>query len=76
MSLEVVAFVHFDLNSANMEELCFRAVFPKLRKGSVIVLDDYGFINLEAQQITWDKLSEEFGFSILSLPTGQGVILL
>lgn len=71
-----IAFIHFDLNSADMEEFCFRAVYPKLRKGCVIVLDDYGFLNLEAQQVTWDKLSEEFDFSILSLPSGQGVILL
>jgi hypothetical protein len=76
MCLKEVAFVHFDLNSADMEELCFRAVFPKLQRGCVIVLDDYGFINLEAQQVTWDKLSAEFEFSILSLPTGQGIIQL
>lgn len=71
-----IAFIHFDLNSADMEEFCFRSVYPKLQRGCVIVLDDYGFLNLEAQQVTWDKLSKEFDFSILSLPTGQGVVLL
>ena len=76
MFLKEVAFVHFDLNSADMEEFCFRTIYPELQKGCVIVLDDYGFINLEAQQVVWDKLSQEFGFSILSLPTGQGIIFL
>jgi hypothetical protein len=33
-------------------------------------------VNLEVQQVTWDALSEEFNFSILSLPTGQGIIRL
>jgi hypothetical protein len=76
MLLEDIAFVHFDLNSANIEEVCFRLVYPKLRKGCVIVLDDYGFVNLEMQQVTWDNLALEFNFSILSLPTGQGIIVL
>lgn len=76
MLLENPAFVHFDLNSADMEEFCFRNIYPKLQKGCIIVLDDYGFLNLEAQQVVWDRLSEEFEFSILSLPTGQGIILL
>ena len=76
MLLESVAFIHFDLNSADIEEFCFRAIYQKLQKGSVIVLDDYGFVNLKAQQVTWDKLSVEFDFSILSLPTGQGIIVL
>lgn len=75
MCLKEIAFVHFDLNSSDMEEFCFRALFPKLQKGCVIVLDDYGFMNLEAQQVTWDKLAVEYEFRILSLPTGQGVII-
>ena len=75
-SFEEIAFIHFDLNSAKIEEFCFREIYHKLRKGCVIVLDDYGFVNLEVQQVTWDALSEEFNFSILSLPTGQGIIRL
>jgi hypothetical protein len=74
--LRDVAFVHFDMNSAAAEEFCFRTIYPNLKKGSILVLDDYAFVNLEAQQIVWDRLSLEFDFSILSLPTGQGVVLL
>jgi len=73
---EDIAFVHFDLNSAKIEEFCFRTIYPKLRKGCVIVLDDYGFVNLEKQQVIWDNLAIEFNFSILSLPTGQGIAIL
>jgi hypothetical protein len=76
MRFQDVAFVHFDMNSSAAEEFCFRTIYPNLKKGCIIVLDDYAFVNLEAQQAAWDKLSDEFCFSILSLPTGQGIILI
>lgn len=70
-----ISFLHIDLNCAEPERHAFMELYPKLVNGGYILLDDYGFNGYHIQKLMWDKLSEQFNINILSLPTGQGLII-
>jgi hypothetical protein len=70
-----VAFLHVDLNHAPPEQAAVRHFWPRMPTGAILVYDDYGFIKHEASRLAADELSEEFGFSILASPTGQGIVV-
>jgi hypothetical protein len=74
-SPEQVAFLHVDLNAATAEEAAVRHFWPRLSRGAVMLFDDYGFAGHEAQRIAADRLGDELGYRILSLPTGQGLVV-
>lgn len=70
-----VAFLHVDLNHAAAEEAAVRHFWPKMTPGAPMIFDDYGFQSYEAQREAADRLGDELGFHILTLPTGQGLVL-
>ena len=70
-----VAFLHVDLNHAPPEQAAVRHFWPRMATGAILVYDDYGFIEHEASRRAADELSQEFGFSILASPTGQGIVV-
>lgn len=75
VSIDRVAFLSIDMNNATPEIAAVRHFWPLMSSGAMVVLDDYGFVSYEAQKRAHDALAEEFGVSILALPTGQGVML-
>lgn len=75
VEIEKVAFLHIDLNSATPEKEALRYFWPKLSPGALVILDDYNQVGREAQREAIDELGAELGFSPLSLPTGQGLIV-
>ena len=70
-----IAFLHIDLNNATPEVQALEYFWHRIYIGGIILLDDYGYITYHHQKNAMDKLSEKIGFSILSLPTGQGLIV-
>ena len=68
-------FIHIDLNAAQPEIAALRTLFPHLNNGGYILLDDYGFPETTESRIAHDNLAHEFGYEILALPTGQGLII-
>jgi hypothetical protein len=70
-----IAFLHVDLNHAAAEEAAVRHFWPKLTAGAPVIFDDYGFQGYEAQREAADRLGDELGFRVLTLPTGQGLVL-
>lgn len=70
-----VAFLHIDLNDPDPESAALRHFWPKLCPGAVIVLDDYAFAGFEASHRSADRVAADLGFSLLSLPTGQGLAI-
>ena len=70
-----IAFLHVDLNHAAAEEATVRHFWPKLTPGAPVIFDDYGFQGYEVQRAAADRLGRELGFSVLTLPTGQGLVL-
>jgi hypothetical protein len=67
-----LAFVHFDLNSALAETRAFTFLHSRMKPGCVCLLDDYTYAGGGETYREWNRL----GLDILSLPTGQGLILL
>jgi hypothetical protein len=71
-----IAYLSIDLNNYQPEIAAIRFYWDRLVPGAVVILDDYcysdKYIN---QRLEWDKFAKEKGFQILSLPTGQGLII-
>ena len=72
---EKVAYLSIDMNCVEPEVAALEYFYDKVVPGGVIILDDYGFPQHIHQKIAHDKFAKQKGISILSLPTGQGIIL-
>ena len=70
-----VAFLSIDMNNSVPEVEAIRYFWPKLVTGAPVVLDDYAFKGHDLQKQAIDQLGNEMGFEVLSLPTGQGLII-
>ncbi len=70
-----VAFLHIDMNSAAPEVAALEYFWPRIPAGGVVLLDDYACEGHEQQQCAMDELAIRLGADILSLPTGQGVMV-
>jgi len=73
--IERVAYLHIDMNIAVPERAAIEFFWPKLVPGGVVVLDDYAFSSYEAQHDTMDEFAASIGTDVLTLPTGQGLII-
>ncbi len=72
---ETVAFLHLDLNNAAAEVGVLDLLFDRIPPGGLVVLDDYGWLGYRAQKIAEDNWFEARGYSVLELPTGQGLVI-
>ena len=71
-----IAYLSVDLNCAEPEIDAANYFWERLTPGAVVVLDDYGAGALyQAQKVAWDDFATAHSTSILSLPTGQGIIV-
>jgi hypothetical protein len=75
LAAERVAFVHVDMNNPTPEVQALRFVWNRIVTGGIVLLDDYAQKGFELQKSAMDGLAQEIGFHILSLPTGQGLII-
>jgi SAM-dependent methyltransferase len=72
---EAIAFLHLDLNSAVPELAAAEALWSRLSPGAFVLMDDYGFAGYQAQKGAMDKFAASHAVAILSLPTGQGLMI-
>ena len=70
-----VAFLHVDMNCAPPEVAAMEYFWSKLVQGAVVVLDDYAYRGYEVQKRAIDRFALDRGIQVLSLPTGQGLII-
>jgi len=70
-----IAFAHFDLNASSPERFALESIEQHLQRGSVILLDDFGFIGCEEQHDMWNETASRRGWDLLALPTGQGLAI-
>lgn len=72
---ERIAFLHIDLNSARAEIGALEVLFDRMVPGGAIVFDDYGWANFHKQKEAEDDFFAARGYSVLELPTGQGLVI-
>ena len=52
-----------------------RALWDRITPGAVIVIDDYAFRHHDRQYAMWNAFAEAHGTSVLTVPTGQGLMI-
>jgi hypothetical protein len=70
-----VAFLHIDMNCALPERMALEFFWDRLSPGAVVLLDDYAHYGHECQRDAIDAAARARGAGVLSLPTGQGLIV-
>jgi len=72
---ERIAFLSVDMNNLRPEIAALEYFWDKLSKGGMIVLDDYAYVTCNLQYEAHNNWAKRKGIKILSLPTGQGLIV-
>ena len=75
ISTSQVAFLHIDMNCAYPEQAALQFFWDRLSPGAIVLLDDYAYFGYEQQSSAIDAIAERIGADILSMPTGQGIII-
>lgn len=72
---ERVAYLSIDMNNAPAELGAISFFWDRLAPGAIVVFDDYGWRGHEDQRDGLDAFAATKGVSIVSLPTGQGLLI-
>jgi O-methyltransferase len=73
---EEVCYLALDMNNAAPEIAALKFFWNKLVKGAIVILDDYAYSeSYRSQKEAFDVLGVELGFSVFTMPTGQGMIV-
>ena len=75
VSATKVAFLHLDMNCSTPEIAAAYFFWDRLVPGAFILLDDYAYRGYRAQKIAMDQFALAKASRILSLPTGQGLLI-
>jgi len=70
-----ISFIHIDMNCAKPEIDAGEYFWDKIIPSGVVLLDDYAYPGYIDQKHAWDNFAKEKGIQILSIPTGQGLII-
>jgi hypothetical protein len=70
-----VSYLHIDLNCAKPEVEALKFFYPKLSRNAFVIFDDYGWENHIHQKKLIDKFVKTKKQKILTLPTGQGLMI-
>lgn len=73
--IEKVAYLSIDMNVAVAELAAIEFFWDKLQPGAPVVFDDYGWTGCESQKSALDQFAVKMGTAILTLPTGQGLLI-
>lgn len=71
----MIAYLHLDMNNAAPEIAAINHFWDRLVPGAFVLLDDYAYVGFEAQKAAMDSWASREGVTILSLPTGQGLLV-
>jgi len=70
-----IAFLHIDLNCMPPEVAAIEYLWNFLVPGAFVLLDDYAYTGYRQQKLGMDDFAKRYGVEVLSLPTGQGLIV-
>ena len=71
-----VNYLHIDLNSVNATISVLDFFIPKMKHGSIVLFDDYGWHGYDSTKDLVDKYFVEKPGMLLKLPTGQAIYML
>ena len=69
-------FLHIDMNIEFPERKALEFFVPQMKKGSIVLLDDYGFQNHTKQRVMQDNFFKKINKIPTQLPTGQAFVIL
>ena len=75
LSPQKIAFLHIDLNSPGPEIGALEALFDRVVPGGYVIFDDYGWLGMRKLKAAEDAFMSERGYTVLELPTGQGLVI-
>lgn len=70
-----IGYVSMDMNCVEPEMAAGEFLWPRLVPGAIMILDDYGWRTHINQKHAWDAFAAARGVQVLSLPTGQGILI-
>ncbi|MEO8714367.1 MAG: TylF/MycF/NovP-related O-methyltransferase [Acetobacteraceae bacterium] len=70
-----VAFLSVDMNILLPEISALDFFWDCLVPGGIVLLDDYGWVSHSDQRAAFDAFARAHGTLVLSLPTGQGLLI-
>lgn len=74
-NLDKVAYLSIDLNNVAAEKAVIEKLWEKIVPGGLVLLDDYAFSGYEAQHQMWNDFAKSIKRPILTIPTGQGLLI-
>ena len=75
LAIDSVAFLHIDMNCAYPERAALEHFWGILSPGAMVLLDDYTYVGFDALAEAIHAAVAPLGAEVLSLPTGQGLIM-
>jgi len=75
LDIDKIAFLHIDLNNVEGEIATLDRLFELVVPGGIILFDDYGASGFTAQKLAEDAWLERRGYTVLELPTSQGLVV-
>lgn len=72
---EKIAYLSMDLNHAESEKAAIEFMWTRLSHGALIVIDDYALYGYEDQKLMWDQFADKHQHHIVTLPTGQELLI-
>jgi hypothetical protein len=70
-----ITYLHLDTNCSPPEIAAIEFFWERLVPGAFVLLDDYAYCGYLSQKIAMDQFAQGKGINILSLPTGQGLLV-
>ena len=70
-----IAYLSIDMNCMEPEIAAAEFFWDRMVRGGLMILDDYGWARHVAQKQAFDSFAAARGTTVLSLPTGQGLLL-
>ena len=76
IKIEKISFISMDMNNAFAEIKSIEYFWNNLVKHGIVLLDDYAYSEqYKEQKKSWNVFAKEKNIEILTLPTGQGLII-
>lgn len=72
---KAIAFIHIDLNCSGPEVAALDYFWSRITPGGMVLLDDYAYVGFALSKAGIDRLAAAKGVAVLSLPTGQGLLI-